>query len=57
MLKTGHGRGKLHTEKSGYKLSNTDNGCLNHHGSNDGWKKQPDSRYIFIVEPIGFADG
>lgn len=57
MLKTGHGRGKLHTEKSGYKLSNTDNGCLNHHGSNDGRKKQPDSRYIFIVEPIGFADG
>lgn len=29
-------------------------GCLNHHDSSDSRKKQPDSRYMFIVEPIGF---
>lgn len=32
-------------------------GCLMHHGSSDGRKKEPDSRYIFMAEPAGFADG
>lgn len=33
------------------------NGCSNNPSSNDGMKKQSNSRYIFMVEATGFADG